>query len=257
MSSTNLNNTGQTIVVPPAKTAELPITKSMYQDLRHQIISMEIAPGADLDEQQLVKKFGVSRTPVREALIRLSAEGLVEIRKNRGATVTSLDLLTLQSIFEAGDLIEKAYMRLACLRRTDNDLSEINAIRKTFDADLKRKDISAMVDSNSRFHLRIAEAARNKYFVESYRRILADHERIAQFWYSHNLQQPDESVNKKMSEQHLGLFEALKDRDIKKAEQVSMDHANLCKQGVRTTLVHGEEIVVDLKVEPNPLGTNW
>ena len=87
--------------------------KSLYQALRHQIIALEIEPGADLDEQQLVKKFGVSRTPVREALIRLSAEGLVEIRKNRGATVTSLDILTLQSIFEAGDLIEKAYMRLA------------------------------------------------------------------------------------------------------------------------------------------------
>ena len=68
-----------------------------------------------------------------------------------------------------------------CLRRTDEDLAEINHIRKAFDADLKRKDISAMVDSNSRFHLRIAEAARNKYFVDSYRRILADHERIAQF----------------------------------------------------------------------------
>ena len=93
--------------------------RPLYEELRHQIISMKIKPGADLDEKTLVEKFGVSRTPVRESLIRLSAEGLVEIRKNRGATVTALDLQTLQSIFEAGDLIEKAFTRLACLRRTN------------------------------------------------------------------------------------------------------------------------------------------
>ena len=233
----------------PKAVTSIKSTGSVYEELRHHIITMDIAPGSDLDEKQLVERFGVSRTPVREALIRLSAEGLVEIRKNRGATVTSLDLQTLQSIFEASDLIEKAFTRLACVRRSDQDVKEIEEIKKQFDRDLARKDISGMVDSNSRFHLRIAQASGNKYFTDCYRRILADHERIAQIWYSRNIQQQHDKASELISRQHHELFTAIKNKDTEKAERISMDHATLCKEGVRSTLIAGEDLISDISIE--------
>ena len=134
--------------------------RSLYEQIRHEIITMEIKPGTDLDEKSLVKRFGVSRTPVRETLIRLSAEGLVDIRKNRGATVTPLDLLTLKSIFEAGDLIEKAFTRLACFRRTQKDITRIETALETFSEAIQLRDIPSIVETNSEFHL---HTCRNSY----------------------------------------------------------------------------------------------
>ncbi len=220
----------------------------IYDALRRSIISMELKPGADLDEKSLVAMFGVSRTPVREALIRLAAEGLVDIRLNRGASVANLDLQVLQSIFEAGDLIEKAIMRLACLRRTPEDLRDVEHIMHEFEADMARKDIPAMVESNSRFHLRIAEASGNKYFLDCYRRILADHERIAQIWYAHNIVLTTGSANSTIAQQHREILEALENRDAEHGEALSKQHADLCKDGVRDILSAGERVLADISV---------
>ncbi len=219
---------------------------SLYEQLRHEIITLRIPPGTDLDEQSLVKRFNKSRTPIRESLIRLSAEGLVEIRKNRGATVTPLDLHTLQSIFEAGDLIEKAFTRLACLRRTDEDLQLIGEAQKQFTAGLEEGNISAIVESNSKFHLSIAQGGKNKYFVESYRRILADHERISQMWYSEQISMRNHSMIETIDKQHKNLYKAILDRDTVTAERVTLEHSSFCKEGVRESLVSGESVIADI-----------
>ena len=229
-------------------TGQAQTNSSVYDALRRSIIAMEIKPGADLDEKSLVEKYGVSRTPVREALIRLSADGLVELRRNRGATVTALDMITLRSIFEAGDFIERAYTRLACKRRTQDDIEALETLATQFERDMENQDVAAMVDSNTRFHQRIAEASGNKYFADCYRRILADHERIAQLWYSNNLDQEDQSMNRKILRQHRELLNAIIDRDAEFAEQVSMDHASLCKEGLQQLIDEGSGILADLRV---------
>ncbi len=221
----------------------------VYDELRRQIITLEIKPGADLDENTLVEKFGVSRTPVREALIRLSAEGLVEIRRNRGATVTVLDLEMLRSIFEAGDFIERAYTRLACLRRTDADLEAMGQSVEEFALAMRRADVAAMVQANTRLHLQVASASRNKYFIDCYRRILADHERIAQLWYSHTLEREDASTNAKILAQHNALLTAIADRDQQAAEAVSLEHAELCKDGVHGLITSGVRVLSDMVIE--------
>ena len=74
-----------------------------YETIRNRILSLELAPGAGLDEQELIASLGVSRTPIREALIQLSAEGLVEMLPNRGARVAKIDLPGVREFFEALD----------------------------------------------------------------------------------------------------------------------------------------------------------
>jgi len=133
-------------------------------------------------------------------------------------------------------------------------VKEISQWMDTFEQDLSRRDISAMVYSNSQFHLRIARASGNKYFADCYRRILADHERIAQIWYSCNVQQEQDAASALIVTQHRALCEAVKDKDAVRAEEISKNHASLCKDGVRNTLVAGEELIADIEVEPNPLG---
>ncbi len=83
----------------------------VYQRLREGILSLDYVPGANLDEAQLVESFGLSRTPVREALIRLAADGLVVLLPDRGAQLAPVDLADFPRYVEAFDLVQRAVMR--------------------------------------------------------------------------------------------------------------------------------------------------
>ena len=222
--------------------------RNLYEELRYQIITMAIRPGAILDERSLVDQYKVSRTPVREALIRLSADGLVQTSKNKGARVTILDIQALQSIFEAGDYIERAYVRLACTRRSEADITRISEAMLAFEEAIIQEDLPAMIEANSQFHLRIARASKNQYFVDSYRRILADHERISQWFYQDTLKE-NNPTNQVLVDQHRQLFEAIVAGDASEAEKASMQHATLCKDAVREMLSSSEGALDDIGID--------
>lgn len=220
-----------------------------YEDIRQKIIRLRLAPGEDLDEGQLVERYGLSRTPIRELLIRLAGEGLVVIRRNRGAYVAPLDVETLQSVFEAGDFFERAIMRLACERRTKADLDAIESHMYAYETAVLARDADAMVAANSAFHEGFAIAARNKYLLQSYRPILVDHERIGQLWYTRNLES-DDGANQEIVRHHRKLFRALGDRDGTLGEQAAMEHADFCKDGVRAFLSDGDGILREIVLRP-------
>ncbi len=96
-----------------------------YEKLKVLIISGEYLPGSDLDESELVQRFSVSRTLVREALIRLSMEGLVTIAPSRGAKVSNLNFSDITDHLEIMDVLTPSVCYLAALRRTDSDLVAI------------------------------------------------------------------------------------------------------------------------------------
>ena len=112
----------------------------VYDELRREILRLRLAPGAALDEAGLVARFGLSRTPVREALIRLAADGLVTMLPNRRAQVSPLDLGNFPRFVEALNLLQRAIMRLAALRRSDNDLAAITTVRDVFEAAVAEQD---------------------------------------------------------------------------------------------------------------------
>src|SRR3990167_3743588 len=100
-------------------------SQRVYDDLRVRILRLELAPGEHLDENALVRAYGVSRTPVREALIRLRSEGLVNLLPNRGARVVSLDVHDIPQMFEAIELCMRVTVRWATARRSEADLAEL------------------------------------------------------------------------------------------------------------------------------------
>lgn len=223
-----------------------------YEDIRRKIISLELAPGQDLDEAQLVNAYGLSRTPIRELLIRLAGEGLIVIRRNRGASVAPLNIETLQALFEAGDFLERAIMRLACERRSEAELEDIQAHMLSYEQAVAESDADAMVAANSAFHEGFAIAAGNKYLLQGYRQILVDHERIGQLWYARDLD-CNEKTNRKIIRQHRKLLRALTERSGTLGEQAATEHADFCKDGIRTFLSTGESILREIDLVPQPL----
>ncbi len=90
-----------------------------YDWLKQRIVSLAMAPGSSIDEAALVEMLGVSRTPLREAMVRLAAEGLVELLPNRGARVSGMDLTQLQEHLDAFELMQRAATTLAARHRPD------------------------------------------------------------------------------------------------------------------------------------------
>jgi len=105
----------------------------VYNKLREDILRMELEPGELLDEVEIGKQFNLSRSPVREALIRLSAEGLVKTLPNKSTLVAPLNIAEFSQFVDALDLIQRATSRLAAKLRSDEDLQNIKDQQAKFD----------------------------------------------------------------------------------------------------------------------------
>jgi DNA-binding GntR family transcriptional regulator len=152
----------------------------VYEALRRAIISVRLAPGEPLEELQLCKAYKVSRTPVREALIRLASEDLVELEPNRGAKVAALQFVDVVDHYEAMDIFQPLICHFAAVRRTPHDLAAIKGCLDEFRHALAQKNAEAIILANFNLHGAIAAACHNRSLEKAYRRMLTDKLRIAQ-----------------------------------------------------------------------------
>lgn len=211
-------------------------TSYVYQRLREQILKLEQAPGANLDEAQLVESFGLSRTPVREALIRLAADGLVVLLPNRGAQVAPIDLTDYPRYVEAFDLAQRAVTRLAAIRRTRKDLTRIRRARDLFEGLLGRGDPLTFTQKNRDFHLAIAEAADNSYLARHYGHLLDQGMRLLRVPFAYD---PNGAPNgggegleghvEKIVAEHRAIVEAIAEGDPERADALAHAHTELFK----------------------------
>lgn len=130
----------------------------IYEELRKQILTLKLKPGAPLDEVSLAAQFGLSRSPVRDALARLITEGLVTILPNRTTLVTPFEIEEFPKYIAALDLTQRAVTRLAAINRSDTDLERIRRANTAYIAALATGNFQAMSERNKEFHLEIARA---------------------------------------------------------------------------------------------------
>jgi DNA-binding GntR family transcriptional regulator len=150
-----------------------------YERIRGFVLGGEVPPGARLGQVELAERFGISRTPVREALRRLTGEGLVDFHSNRGFRVADLGLDAVLRRMEVRSLVEPGIARLAAQRRTDEDLQHL---QETIASQEGSKDGISAHDASRDFHIALARASGNEelvrvlnslWLVEVGRRLLA------------------------------------------------------------------------------------
>lgn len=198
--------------------------------LRRRILTMELIPGAVLDEVALAEEFGLSRPPVRELMRQLAGEGFIELEANRAARVTSMSYQSLREFFLAAPMIYVATTRLAAQNRTVRELAELKAIQKRFLTAIKTHDVEERVFHNDAFHLQIGEMAHNVYLMPSLRRLLIDHARIGMTFYQDT---PDPQSAKNLETavaQHDAIIEAIEKRDVTAAEELIRAHWELARR---------------------------
>lgn len=151
---------------------------NLYDDLKRQILTMELDPDQDLDEVTLSERYGLSRTPVREIFRRLEGEGYIEIRANRGARVVPMNHQTLRQFFMVAPMIYAAIGRLAVQNFRPKQMEDLRETQERFRGASAEGDALAMVLENNRFHEIIGEMSGNAYLQPSLGRLLIDHARI-------------------------------------------------------------------------------
>jgi len=143
------------------------INRPLYEDvaerLRAQIFAHELAPGSWLDEQSLAQQFGISRTPMREAIKVLASEGLVTTKMNRGAYVTEVDRRDLEQIFTILSLLEGQAAKETALKATEEDLTLLDNLHHRLEKAAADRDVEQFFDVNVKFHDLIQEIAGNKW----------------------------------------------------------------------------------------------
>ena len=186
--------------------------------LRTMLVEGRIAPGAKLLERELCAELHVSRTPVREAIKLLAAEGLVDLVPNRGAVAVKLTEAAVLNAFEVLALLEGASGELAAERISNDELAAVRALHHEMKSCFARRDLSGYYRLNARIHTAINEAARNPVLSSTYRSINA---RVQSLRFRTN---QNEAKWKRAMKEHELMLDALAAHDAAALQQLLVQH---------------------------------
>jgi DNA-binding GntR family transcriptional regulator len=148
-----------------------PLHREVADRLRDLITRGELRPGQRLNERLLTKRFGISRTPLREAFGILAAEGLVTSLPNRGAMVATVTAADAEDMFQVMAVLEALGGELACQRASDADIAEVRALHQQMRRHYASRELDAYFDFNQRIHQKIIDCAGNRELTDVYKRI--------------------------------------------------------------------------------------
>ena len=206
--------------------------KFVYEILRDEIIDLVLPPGSPIDEIQLAERLSMSRTPIREALVRLAGEGLVTTLPNRSTVVSNIDFINMHNFFDALTLMYRVTTRLAAENRTEADLKIIRTHLAAFDKALAERNALGMIATNRDFHAAIAEAGRNPYYIGLFNRLLDEGRRILRLYYSSY----DDAPPATDTDGHEGMVRAIEAQDVGEADRLATLHADQIVGQIRSLL---------------------
>ena len=223
--------------------------KSVAADsLRRAILTLELLPGADLDEAGLCAQYDLSRTPLREVLRQLAGEGYVSLRQNRGAQVSDMSHRSLRAFFIAAPMIYGAILQLAATHRTAAQLDTLRAAQEAFRTALRTGSTADRALANTRFHQITGDMADNPFLSPSFDRLLLDHARISMTFY-----EPRDAAQSRTvglaCKQHAQIIAAITAQDAARAVQLADAHWQLSRDRISQFVMPGG---LDLPLGPTP-----
>jgi DNA-binding GntR family transcriptional regulator len=186
--------------------------------LRQRIVEGQLAPGAKLNERELSESLQVSRTPLREAIKMLAAEGLVELLPNRGAVVAQMSVQDVADTFELIAGLEGQSGELAAARISDAQLAEIRALHYEMLAAFTRRDLATYYRLNALIHSHINAAAGNRALTQTWANVNA---RLQALRFRSNF---DEAKWQHAMKEHDRMVELLAARDAAALRALMVSH---------------------------------
>lgn len=200
--------------------------RNLYREVVDRIRDLiehgDLLPGERISERQLCETFGVSRTPLREALKVLASEGLVELLPHRGARVVQLTLKTAKDTYDLMGALEGLSGELACQTISDAEIERICRLHETMMSHYHNRELTPYFEVNKQIHEQILMASNNEVLQEMYNNLS---QRVKRVRYSKKM---TDSFWRQAVEDHENMVAALKKRDGKRLGQILRDH--LCNK---------------------------
>ena len=200
----------------------------VFKKLKKQIILLEHKPGSVLREKELMKAFNVSRTPVREALMRLEVEGLVRIIPNVGTIVGDVSFQQLKDVFEVRSYLVGLAGQLAAARITDQELAEM---RKRHNKMKEAKDPKTLMQLDGELHTIINSATKNEVLIKMLRTL---HDQAVRIW---TFSAADANYWDDMAIEFEGIINALERHDEEETAQLLEKHTKKFVDNIRSQLL--------------------
>jgi DNA-binding GntR family transcriptional regulator len=206
------------------------LSDKAYLAIRERIVSLELRPGAVINERALVESLGIGRTPVREALRRLAQEQLVEVYPRRGMFVTTVEIRDLASLCEVRTVLESHGARLAAERASEADRQELAGLVAELDRD-EAHDQRALMAFDRRIHQAIYRCAHNEFLA----RTLEEYYVLAlRIWH---LALDQASGLEAAVQEHRPLLEAIRTGSGDDAAEIMRRHVDDFEQAMRRVLL--------------------
>lgn len=194
---------------------------AVYEELREDILSLRIVPGSAIDETALAERFGLSRTPIREALLMLSREDLVKFLPSRSAIVAPHTMSNAHEYMDALVLLSRALIRLAAEVRKPEHLDEMRARQADHEAAAANGDFDAIVAADLAFHTAVSVASGNEFLGNFYRLTLDYGRRMLLLYYFplYGAEERESSIA-----DHREMVDAIEQRDGDRCELLASRH---------------------------------
>lgn len=219
--------------------------QKVYESLRQSILDLSLPPGSPLDEMRLSEEFDLSRTPIREAMVRLAAEGLLTTLPNRNTIVAPIDFVNLPVYFEALTLMYRVTTRAAAVHRRPEHLVRIRAFEAAYADAVRRHDALGMIAINRDFHVAVAEAGGNVYFTQLFARLLDEGRRVMRvFYYSF-----DDRLPRQYVDEHADMVAAIEAGDADRADDLAATHAAQIVRQIQSYMARDTTSRIDLALQ--------
>ena len=164
-----------------------PLATVAYEKIYRRIMTLAYAPGHHLEEKQLVDELGIGRTPIREALLRLTADFMVESQPSKGVVVRPITLQGTKAVFAALKILELGAADLAVRQDVSAFLPRLGQANEAVIAAIKKKDMMGLVEANSQFHQVFAQCSRNDYIIHGLAKVRCETNRLAYLSFSNEI----------------------------------------------------------------------
>lgn len=195
---------------------------ALYQEvaerLRQRIFAHELTPGTWIDEQKLAEQYGISRTPLREALKVLASEGLVELKPRRGCYVTEISRRDLDDLFPLIAMLEGRCAAEAVSKAKPADIAALKQIHEALEKAAHDERIEAFFEANQEFHRKVQELSGNRWLLQ----VIQDLRKVLKLSRMHSLSL--EGRLQQSLDEHRLIMAAIAGGDAKRAEQLMHDH---------------------------------
>lgn len=206
------------------------LTEKAYKRLEELIVTLQLAPGAVLSEAQLAKQLGIGRTPIREALQRLSREGLIVILPRRGILVSEINVTRQLKLLEVRRELERLMASCSARRASNSEKQEFRQIADGMKKTAENDDDITFMRLDRRLNQLLCQAARNEYITNSVALIQSLSRR---FWYSHYKEVLDLPLCARL---HASLALAISQGNPEEAKQASDDLIDYIEDFTRASL---------------------